>query len=509
MQKKIFVNVGPTETRVALLEENLLTELYVERHRTRSIVGNICKGVVTNVLPGMQAAFVDIGLGKDAFLYGGDFISHVQEYERMMVAGEEGEEPEIEMEEAEPRDRREISPVPIQDLLRKGQEILVQVSKESLGTKGARVTSFVSLPGRSLVYMPQVNHVGVSRRIRDGIERDRLRKLVKQLRTAPGGYIIRTVADGKGEEEFHADMEFLTRHWGEIQARYAQAPAPSVLHEEMDLTFRVIRDLFSPDVEEFVVDDEEAYRKCQEFAKALVPALADRVTLYTAREPLFEARGIEGELDKVLRRKVWLKSGGYIVIDQTEALVAIDVNTGKYVGKRDFEQTILKINLEAVKEIVRQIRLRDLGGIIILDFIDMDREDHRQQVWKALRKALAADKARTHVLPISELGIVEMTRKRVRQDLLSLLTEKCPSCKGTGGVRSPATIAADLLRRVQVKAVESASHEIVIRLHHEVAAYLQAEERNALERLQSRLDRKITLEPISNGSRDTHEILFR
>ena len=509
MSKRIFVNVGPTETRVALLEENLLTELYVERHRTRSIVGNICKGVVTNVLPGMQAAFVDIGLGKDAFLYGGDFISHVQEYERMMLAGEEGEEPEIEVEEAEPRERREIPPVPIQDLLRKGQEILVQVSKESLGTKGARVTSFVSLPGRSLVYMPQVNHVGVSRRIRDGIERDRLRKLVKQLRTSPGGYIIRTVAEGKGEEEFRADMEFLTRHWGEIQARYAQAPAPSVLHEEMDLTFRVIRDLFSPDVEEFVVDEEEAYRKCQEFAKALVPALADRVTLFTGREPLFEARGIEAELDKALRRKVWLKSGGYIVIDQTEALVAIDVNTGKYVGKRDFEQTILKINLEAVKEIVRQIRLRDLGGIIILDFIDMDREDHRQQVWKALRKALAEDKARTNVLPISELGVVEMTRKRVRQDLLSLLTEKCPVCKGTGGVRSLATIAADLLRKVQARAVDSGSHELIVRLHQEVAAYLQTQERDALERLQTRLDLKITLQSVAEGPRETYEILFR
>ncbi len=509
MPKKIFVNVGPTETRVALLEDHLLTELYVERHRTRSIVGNICKGVVTNVLPGMQAAFVDIGLGKDAFLYGGDFISHVQEYERMMLAGEEGEEPEIEMEEAEPRERRDTPPVPIQDLLHKGQEILVQVSKESLGTKGARVTSFVSLPGRSLVYMPQVSHIGVSRRIRDSMERDRLRKLIKQLRTAAGGYIIRTVGEGKGEEEFLADMEFLTRLWSGIQARYAQAPAPCILHEEMDLTFRVIRDLFSANVEEFVVDEDEAYRKCQEFAGALVPALADRVTLYAGREPLFEARGVEGDLEKALRRKVWLKSGGHIVIDQTEALVAIDVNTGKYVGKRDFDQTILKINLEAVKEIVRQIRLRDLGGIIILDFIDMEREDHRQQVWKALRKALSEDKARTNVLPISELGIVEMTRKRVRQDLLSLLTEKCPTCKATGVVRTAATIAADVLRKVQAKAAESSSHEIVVRLHHEVAAYLQAEERDALEKLQSRWDRKITVYPVSDGQREASEILSR
>ena len=508
MPKKIFVNVGPTETRVALLDGNRLTELYVERHRTRSIVGNVCKGVVTNVLPGMQAAFVDIGLAKDAFLYGGDFISHVQEYERMMLAGEEGEEPEIEVEEAEPRERRE-APAPIQDVLRKGQEILVQVSKESLGTKGARITSFVSLPGRSLVFMPQVNHVGVSRRVKDDKERDRLRKLVKELRASPGGYIIRTVAEGKGEEEFLADMEFLNRLWAGIQARYAQAPAPSVLHEEMDLTFRVIRDLFSAEVEEFVVDEEEACRKCQEFATALVPALAHRVTLYTGREPLFEARGVEAELEKALRRRVWLKSGGYIVIDQAEALVAIDVNTGKYVGKRDFEQTILKINIEAVDEIVRQIRLRDLGGIIILDFIDMDREDHRQQVWRALKKALGEDKARTNILPISELGIVEMTRKRVRQDLLSLVNQKCPTCKGTGGIRSLATIAADLLRKVQAKGTDPGHREIVVRLHPDVAAYLQSEEREALERLQTRLELKLTLHTVQDGQRESFEIVSR
>src|SRR5262249_24076279 len=266
---------------------------------------------------------------------------------------------------------------PIEELLSRGQEILVQVSKESLGTKGARVTSFVSIPGRSIVYMPQARHIGVSRRIQDEQERERLREIVKGLRPPAGGFIVRTVAEGKGEEDLASDIEFLGRLWTQIQARFAQAAAPSILHEEMDLTFRVVRDLFSTQVDEFLVDAPDAYDKCVRFASSFVPQLAPRVRLWDKDGPIFEATGIEKEIDKALRRRVWLKSGGYIVIDHTEALVAIDVNTGKYVGKRDFEETVLKINLEAVGEVVRQIRLRDLGGIIIIDFIDMEQPDHR------------------------------------------------------------------------------------------------------------------------------------
>ncbi|MGH7357884.1 MAG: Rne/Rng family ribonuclease, partial [Candidatus Rokuibacteriota bacterium] len=425
MSRQIVVNAGISETRVAVLDGGVLTELFVERRRHRSIVGNVYKGVVTNVLPGMQAAFVDVGLAKDAFLYAGDFIANVGEYERMMLAEEEDADIELDGEgapadgeagtsDAPPeRERRVITP--IEDVLRKGQEILVQVSKESLGTKGARITSFISLPGRYLVYMPQVNHLGVSRRIHDAEERDRLRQLVRSLRPAGGGgFIVRTVGEGRGEAEFSADIQFLVRGWQQIQARFAQAPPRSVLHEEGDLVFRVVRDLFAPDVEEIVIDSEEEYRRALEDAEVLVPALADRVHYHAERESVFEARGIEKEIEKAIRRRVWLKSGGYLVIDHTEALVSIDVNTGKYVGKRDLEETILKINLEAVGEIVRQIRLRDLGGIIIIDFIDMDHEDHRGQVFRALKRALGDDKSRTNVLEISELGLVEMTRKRVR-----------------------------------------------------------------------------------------------
>ncbi|MGH7321725.1 MAG: Rne/Rng family ribonuclease, partial [Candidatus Rokuibacteriota bacterium] len=415
---------------------------------------------MTNVLPGMQAAFVDIGLAKDAFLYAGDFTANLGDYERMMLAEEE--EADIELDEAAPeRERREVPP--IEELLRRGQEVLVQVSKESLGTKGARITSFISLPGRYLVCMPQVNHVGVSRRIRDAAERDRLRRLIRAIRPAAGGgFIIRTVGESRGEEEFAADIEFLLRLWQQIQTRFGQAPARSPLHEEGDLIFRVIRDLFAADVEEILIDAEDEYRRGLEYAQSLVPALAHRVRHYEGREPVFEARGIEKEIEKALRRKVWLRSGGSLILDQTEALVSIDVNTGKYVGKRDLEETILKINLEAVTEVVRQIRLRDLGGIIIIDFIDMEREDHRQQVFRALKRVLGEDKSRTNVLEISELGLVEMTRKRVRQGLHSLLMQHCPTCKGSGVVKSPPAITAEIYRKIQAAAADVGGQEVLI-----------------------------------------------
>ncbi len=505
MGKRIVVNAGVTETRVAIQEGGLLTGLYVERHRQRSIVGNVSKGIVTNVLPGMQAAFVDIGLNKDAFLYGGDYTATLGDYERLMLfESEEGEE-DIEVEEVE---RRE-TPVPIEDLLRKGQDVLVQVSKESLGTKGARVTSFISLPGRYLVYMPHAHHTGVSRRIQDDQERERLREVVRRLRPPSGGFIVRTVAEGVGEEEFASDSQFLLRLWEQIQSRYAHAPAPSVLHEEGDLIFRAIRDLFSPEVEELLVDSPEAYQKSLEYTSSLVPALTPRVKLSEGSAPIFEATGIEKEIEKALRRRVWLKSGGYIVIDQTEALVAIDVNTGKYVGKRDPEQTILKINLEAVGEVVRQIRLRDLGGIIIIDFIDMEREEHRRQVFRALKKALAEDKARTNVLEISELGLVEMTRKRVRQDLQSLFCAPCPTCKGSGVVKSDPALAAEIFRKVRAAAAELGGQEILIRMHPELAHYLEAEERDGMERLQAVLGRKLSLQTVSTLHRDEYEITVR
>jgi ribonuclease G len=509
--KRIVVNAGVIETRVAVQDNNLLTELYLEREGRRSIVGNIYKGVITNVLPGMQAAFVNIGLQKDAFLYAGDYTANLMEDEREFAGDADEDAADLDVAEAEPEPEPRPSPsaVPIEELLHKGQEILVQVSKESLGTKGARVTSFVSLPGRSIVYMPQARHVGVSRRIRDDEERERLREIVKGLRPPGGGFIVRTVAEGKGQEELAADIEFLGRLWTQIQGRFEAAHAPSLLHEEMDLTFRVVRDLFSPEVDEFVVDDKDAYEKCLRFTSELVPQLAGRVRRWDKDGQIFEATGIEKEIEKALRRRVWLKSGGYIVIDHTEALVAIDVNTGKYVGKRDFEETVLKINMEAVTEVVRQIRLRDLGGIIIIDFIDMERAEHRDQVFKALTKVLAEDKARTNALEISDLGLVEMTRKRVRQSLHSLFCAPCPTCKGSGVVKSDATIAAEIFRKLQAAAGDGAGHEAQIRVHPDMAHYLETEQGDALERLRAVTGKKVSVQGVPSHHREQYDVAFK
>jgi ribonuclease G len=327
----------------------------------------------------------------------------------------------------------------------------------------------------------------------------------------PGGFILRTNAEGKTESEFAADVEFLTRLWAQVQARFEQASAPAVLHEEGDLTFRVVRDLFSPEVDEFVVDSREVFDKCVGYVEALVPALRDRVRMWEEPAPIFESLGIEKDIEKALRRRVWLKSGGYIVIDHTEALVSIDVNTGKYVGKRDFEQTVLKINLEAVGEVVRQIRLRDLGGIIIIDFIDMESAEHREQVYRALKRALAEDKARTNVLEISELGLVEMTRKRVRQDLRSLLSVVCPTCKGSGITKSDATLAAEIFRAVQAKATtaeDAGGRDVVIRVHPDLARYFDSDGREGLERLARALAHKVTIQP-NYPDREGYEVRRR
>src|SRR5262245_23231765 len=456
----------------------------------------------------MQAAFVDIGLTKDAFLYAGDYTADLGDDLRdaAEVADEEADVADVDVGDEEPKREARI---PIEEMLRNGQEILVQVSKESLGTKGARITSFISLPGRYLVYMPQAKHIGVSRRIRDEAERDRLRAVVRGLNPPAGGFIVRTNAEGKGEAELGADVEFLARLWSQIHRRQEQARAPAALHEEADLTFRVVRDLLTPEVDEFLVDRREMYDKCQGYVQNLVPTFAERVKLHEGPTPLFDAFGVDKDIEKALRRRVWLKSGGYIVIDHTEALVSIDVNTGKYVGKRDFEQTVLKINLEAVGEIVRQIRLRDLGGIIIIDFIDMEVPEHRDQVYKALKKALADDKARTNVLEISELGLVEMTRKRVRQSLHSLLMQSCPTCKGTGVVKSAPGLTAEIYRKIQVAVRDISGQEVLIRVNPDLSDYLQEEESEGLEILQRRIQRKVTVQGVQGLHKDEYEIITR
>jgi len=481
---KMLVASDPHESRIAVLEEDRLTEIYVERHRHRGLVGNVYKGRVTRVLPGMQAAFVDIGLDRDAFLY----VSDVEGSEP-----EDREDLELADDEANEIDAREARPS-IDELLEQGQELIVQVVKEPLPNKGARISTHVTLPGRYLVLLPTVEHYGVSRRIEDEEERERLSSLVEELGGEDRGLIVRTVGEGKGREEFAADRDYLVQLWERIRRRAATVLAPTLLHQEQDLAVRTVRDRFSQDFAVLWVDGEETYERIVEFLDDVQPSLVTRVKLYSGDPPLFERFGIEGQIESALRSKVWLKSGGYIVINQTEALVAIDVNTGRFVGKTNLEQTVLTTNLEAVEEIVRQIRLRDLGGIIVLDLIDMTEQEHRDQVFTALEVELRKDRSRTKVLSISEFGLVEITRKRSRTNLERLLTQPCPYCQGSGRVKAIETICLNLRREVLRRPEVAADGELLLRVHPDVARALQQEENAVLREIQKSLGVEILIQ---------------
>jgi ribonuclease G len=485
LTKEIVINATPQETRISLLENKVPAELYVELVRERRVAGNIYKGRVVRVLPGMQAAFVDIGLEKAAFLYVAD----------VSVAGRSTTPEEEEGDEGDADPYHETRPTaPIEDLLVEGQQILVQVSKEPLGRKGARITQHISLPGRNVVYLPDVNHIGVSRRIADEEERERLRSLVTELRRdGPGGYIARTVAEGCGPEELSGEMEFLSRLWEEIAKRAVGVSSPNLLHCDLDVTFRSIRDLYTPEVRRIVVDSVEEYRKILEFVETYVPKAKPVVELYSRPEPIFDFFGVEIEISKALESKVWLKSGGYIVIEMTEALTAIDVNTGSYVGKRNLEETILKTNLEAAREIAYQLRLRNIGGIIIVDFIDMEVIENRHKVFQVFEEELKHDRAKTNILEISSIGLIEMTRKRVHDNLGRTLCEPCSYCEGKGYVRSKSTVAYDIFRELRRKKALMSGEEVVVEAHPDVVQFLYEEERASLEDLERALGRPIVL----------------
>ena len=397
MSNEILINVTREEIRVGLLEGGQVVEFYVERKRDASLVGNIYKGKVVKILPGMQSAFVDVGLEKAAFLYVADIITEMEDYAPFLE--EEDKSNSIELVP-----RRGRQDLPIEELIQDGQELLVQVSKDPMGSKGARVTSYVTMPGRYLVLMPSLEHIGISRRISDETERARLRSIVETIKPKGYGLIIRTASEGCTEEELKKDLEFLLLLWENIQKKRDRMAAPCLLYSDLDLAFRSVRDLMSQDVERLVIDAEDEYERIRDFVNTYFPKLLSKIELFGNGEPIFEAFGVEVDISRALGRKVWLKSGGYIVIDQTEAMTVIDVNTGKFVGKEDLEDTILKTNLEAVKEIAYQIRLRNLGGIIIVDFIDMEREKNRDKVYHALVDAMGSDKARTRISRISDLG---------------------------------------------------------------------------------------------------------
>ena len=453
MASEIVINSTPREIRVALVEKNQLAEIFIEHKTKKGIVGNIYKGLVTKILPGMQVAFVDIGLEKAGFLYVGDIdIIDLMELENddedLEAMGLRKEKDEASQVESKPS-RMTGRGIPIQDLLKEGQEIVVQIAKNPLGTKGARITSFITLAGRHIVYMPTVNQVSVSRRIEDEEEKNRLKNLVAEIGRPDEGYIIRTAGLGRNKDDFLPDVNFLHKLWDNLQGRSDNQVAPCLLYEDLNLIFRSIRDLLNEDVERLVIDSKVDYEKCVEFCSSYLPHMVDKIELYKEPVPIYDYYGIEIEINRALGRKTWLKSGGFITIDQTEALVAIDVNTGKFVGHTDPEETILKTNLEAAKELVYQLRLRNIGGIIIVDFIDMAKEESKEIVWNSLTQELKFDRSRTNILKISELGLVEMTRKRVRGSLSQTLCDACPYCEGKGHIKSPTTICYEIIRALQ------------------------------------------------------------
>ncbi len=514
MNKEMIITSTGHETRVAILEDDEVTEVFIERERARGTVGNIYKGRVSRVLPGMQSAFVDIGLERDAFLYVSDVLESLEDEE----TDEEDAGPEAARGEGSGAGRgdrrgRDRGPQPsITSLLKEGQEILVQVVKEPLGTKGARITSHITLPGRFLVFMPTVDHIGVSRKIESREERARLRGIVREFlqeRGATGGVIVRTAAAGRPREDLVRDLTEFLQVWQEIRQKMESVRAPALVYREQSLVAKLLRDLLTEDYTAIRIDNEQEYRRVLALVQRIMPDLAPRVKHYTKNYPIFEEYGVQAEIDRALRPKVWLKSGGYIVINQTEALVAIDVNTGRYVGKKtgSLEETILKTNLEAVTEIVRQIRLRDLGGIIVLDFIDMEEKKNRQKVYQALEQELKKDRSPSKAVHVADFGLAIITRKRVKQSLERQLTEPCPYCSGSGTIKSSATICYEILAELRKVAADLDGHGIVLRVNPDIARALKEEERGILRDLEASLGRAITIKPDAHLHHEQFDVM--
>jgi ribonuclease G len=478
--KMIVVSETSKETRIAILEDGVPAEVFIDTDQFPTVVGNIYKGRVTKVLPGMQAAFVDIGLERDAFLYVTDISAGFDDYEGPLNLEEVEGGDEIK-KRAPKMDRRK----PIQELLKARQELLVQVTKEGIGHKGARITSYVTVAGRFLVLMPQVDHVGVSRKIGDARERSRLRRIVEKSRQQGLGFVVRTVARGTTRNEVQGDVGYLTEIWENLRKNAERKAAPALVHGEPGALWRVLRDHFNKDVTKVVVDKARTRDSALDFIRRYDPDAAERVDLYSGDAPIMDRYGVQAELDKSLGSRVWLNSGGYLVINQTEALVAIDVNTGKFVGKRNLEETVLKTNLEAAVEIARQLRLRDLGGIIVADFIDMESRRNRKKLFEAFEKELEKDRARTKALEVSDFGLVELTRQRTKKSLERLLQRPCPYCTGAGKIKTNATMLFEVQREIRRLAPSMEGERLVVRANPEVAVEMEAERETVLEGLTS------------------------
>ena len=499
MPKEMIVSHHPQETKVAIVEDGVVTEVSVERERNRSVVGNLYKGRVNRVLPGMQSAFVDAGLERDAFLYVSDVLE--DEFDPFQTMEEE-KMAETEREIA----RASVKNQSISDLLKEGQEVLVQVAKEPIGTKGARITAHMSLPGRLLVFMPTVDHIGVSRKIDSSEERARLRQLISKNRKVGGGYIVRTAVIGQDDDAIINDMRFLENRWTEIRRKAESTRAPAIIHRDLGLVLKLIRDMLSPEFEAIRIDSEELYEEVVTFVGQMQPQMLHRVKLYSKDYPIFDEYGVQAEIDRALKSKVWLKSGGYIVINQTEALVAIDVNTGRYTGSKRLEDTITRINLEAIKEIAHQIRLRDLGGIIVIDFIDMEERRNQQKVFVDLEQELKRDRSPTKAIQINEFGLMVLTRKRVKQSLERTLCQPCPYCQGSARVKSATTIGYEILDHVRRKAPELPKSGAILQVHPEVARALQKGESPVLEYINATLGVRTEIKSVSTFHHEQFEI---
>jgi ribonuclease G len=489
MSEELLINVTPQETRIAFVENGVLQEVYIERARKRGLVGNVYKGVVCRVLPGMQAAFVEIGLERTAFLHASDIVREVEDEEAALETRPDSQ---------------------IVDLLQEGQEVVVQVVKDPMGSKGARLTTQISIPSRYLVFMPGAQHIGVSQKIEDAVERQRLKDIITALAPEyePGGYIVRTVAEACNEEELQRDMRFLQKLWLAIGEKVKTEPTHALVHEDLPLAMRTMRDLGDTDLEKIRIDSRETYDRIKKFASKFIPELEPCVEHYPGERPIFDLYGVEDEIRKSLEHKVQLKSGGYLIIDQTEAMTTIDVNTGAFVGHRNLEETIFKTNLEATQAIVRQLRLRNLGGIIIIDFIDMTDMDHRRQVMRALEKNLEKDHAKTHICEVSSLGLVEMTRKRTRESLEHILCEPCPTCSGRGTLMTAETVCYDIFREILREARQFDAQQLLVLASQAVVDLLVDEESTSLAELEEFIGKPIKLQVESEYTQEQFDVVL-
>ena len=497
MSTEILINATNYEVRLALVEDGNLSEFHMQRPTEKGLMGNVYKGRVVRVLPGMQAAFVDIGLERTGFLYVDDVCvsSNIPEYNPCITDCA--------------NTNVKAQGLHIEDLISEGQELLVQVSKDPIGTKGARLTCHITLPCRNLVFIPQTDHIGISRKIEDEELRSNLKNLIDELRPQSTGFIVRTVAEHATREELEADMEFLMLLWDDIIDKADKLRAPAKVHEDLDIVLRSIRDFFTMDVDSLIIDHEESFMKIIEHVKTFAPQLQERITLYKDQMPIFEAYNIEVEISRAIEKKVWLRSGGYIIIESTEALSVIDVNTGRYVGKNDLNATIFKTNMEAAVEIAYQLRLRNIGGIIIIDFIDMENDEHREQLFDTFKEAVKKDKSRNNILKLSEFGLVQMTRKRNSENLHQLMCESCHYCSGEGMLKSRRTICYDIFRVISRNAKKHRGTTITLRVHPKIAELLQNEEDVTRQQVEKEVSKRIVIAASKDLHIEKYEIIWQ